>query len=280
MKNFIVALLLLCSAGAYSQQGRRLAIKRSVADPNMATRTFVMEQMNQVRNFYFTDGLEAVNDSTARLANTTVTPGTYGSATQVPQITVDAKGRITNATNVAISGGGGSPGYTVLLTRSVTAKDTFNVDLTAWHTTYDVIRIEIYNAAPVTDGAIAWLRVSSDGVNYDAGASNYVWMYRLLSQTGFTGDAATNGTALVLSHTDGVDNAANVNFSSTLEIRDPDLSQKQIISVWSRYANNAGTMYWYQGNGVRDAQQILRGIQFQFSTGNISKATIKVIGCN
>jgi hypothetical protein len=38
--------------------------------------------------------------------------GTYGSATQVPQITVDAKGRITSVTNVTISGvsPGGSAG--------------------------------------------------------------------------------------------------------------------------------------------------------------------------
>jgi len=36
----------------------------------------------------------------------TITPSTYGSASQVAQITVDSKGRITGITNVAISGGG------------------------------------------------------------------------------------------------------------------------------------------------------------------------------
>lgn len=40
----------------------------------------------------------------AKLANTTVTAGTYGSATQVSQIQVDAQGRITSATNISISG--------------------------------------------------------------------------------------------------------------------------------------------------------------------------------
>lgn len=34
--------------------------------------------------------------------------GTYGTGTQIPQITVDAKGRITSITTVAVSGGGGS----------------------------------------------------------------------------------------------------------------------------------------------------------------------------
>jgi len=40
-----------------------------------------------------------------KLSNTTVLPGTYGSATTSPQFVVDAKGRITSATNVTISGG-------------------------------------------------------------------------------------------------------------------------------------------------------------------------------
>lgn len=43
----------------------------------------------------------------ASLADTTVVPGTYGDATNSPQITVDQKGRITAAGNVLISGGGG-----------------------------------------------------------------------------------------------------------------------------------------------------------------------------
>ena len=39
----------------------------------------------------------------ATLANSGATAGTYGTATQVPQITVDAKGRVTLAAGVAIS---------------------------------------------------------------------------------------------------------------------------------------------------------------------------------
>jgi hypothetical protein len=45
-----------------------------------------------------------------RLNNTGVSAGTYGAATAVPQITVDAQGRITNVTRVSISAGGGGSG--------------------------------------------------------------------------------------------------------------------------------------------------------------------------
>lgn len=48
------------------------------------------------------------SSGTISLANTAVTAGTYGSATQVAQFTVDSQGRIVSAGNVSITGGGSS----------------------------------------------------------------------------------------------------------------------------------------------------------------------------
>ena len=45
---------------------------------------------------------------TFALANTTVTPATYGSSTTIPVFTVDAKGRITGVTNTAVSAASGT----------------------------------------------------------------------------------------------------------------------------------------------------------------------------
>ena len=48
-------------------------------------------------------GGQLTGNVTINLANTAVTAGTYGTATQVSQVTVDAQGRITSASNVAIA---------------------------------------------------------------------------------------------------------------------------------------------------------------------------------
>lgn len=57
----------------------------------------------------------SANVSTAlTLANSGVTAATYGDSTHVAQITVDAKGRVTAASNVLISGGGGGSSYVPL----------------------------------------------------------------------------------------------------------------------------------------------------------------------
>jgi len=60
------------------------------------------------------DGIAA--NPTIALSNTAVTPATYGSATCVAQFTVDAQGRITAATNVEITGGGGGASTFIDLT--------------------------------------------------------------------------------------------------------------------------------------------------------------------
>ena len=114
------------------------------------------------------------------LANTAVTPGTYGSTTLVPVVTVDAKGRVTNVTTAAISGsltftgdvtGTGTTGTSTGLTLA-------NSGVTAG--TYTKVTVD--SKGRVTVGASATTSDISEGTNLyytDArvlaylGANNY-----------------------------------------------------------------------------------------------------------
>lgn len=51
-------------------------------------------------NFTYNDGADTI---TADLINSGVTAATYGSTTQVPQVAIDAKGRVTSASNITIT---------------------------------------------------------------------------------------------------------------------------------------------------------------------------------
>jgi hypothetical protein len=114
------------------------------------------------------------------LANTAVTPGSYGSATLVPVVTVDSKGRITNVTTASISGaltfvgdvtGSGTTGSNTTLTLA-------NSGVTAG--TYTKVTVD--SKGRITVGASSTTSDISEGTNLyytDArvlaylGANNY-----------------------------------------------------------------------------------------------------------
>jgi len=63
---------------------------------------------------------------TTNLKNTGVTPGVYGTASLIPVVTVDSKGRITSLSTVTVSGGGGSGTVTSVGITSVSNEITVN----------------------------------------------------------------------------------------------------------------------------------------------------------
>ncbi len=84
---------------------------------------FVGNTSNEATDVEMTGDVTIDNLGVTTLADTAVIAGTYGDATNVPQLTVDSKGRLTNVTNVAISGASVTPS-------ALTKTDDTNVTLT------------------------------------------------------------------------------------------------------------------------------------------------------
>lgn len=77
---------------------------------------------NAITTTKITDG----NVTGAKLENSGVTANTYGSSTEIPVITVDAKGRVTSATISTLAGTGGLIGFTVYSSSATYTKATNN----------------------------------------------------------------------------------------------------------------------------------------------------------
>ena len=81
-----------------SVNGQTGAVVLTPADIGAAANT-----VNVIAGTGLAGGGALTANVTLDLSNTAVTPGSYGSATQVSQVTIDAQGRVTSAANVSIA---------------------------------------------------------------------------------------------------------------------------------------------------------------------------------
>lgn len=106
------------------------------------------------------------------LANTAVTAGSYGNATLIPQIVIDAQGRITSASNVAVQSGGSGTvtqvqGNGAVNGITLTGSVTSSGNLTLGGTLSNVsLTTQVIGTLPVANGGT--------GVTVSSGASSVV----------------------------------------------------------------------------------------------------------
>jgi hypothetical protein len=134
---------------------------------------------------------------TIDLDNTTVAAGTYGNASNVAQITVDAQGRITNATDVAISAGGGG-GFPSAVTAQTLAALSAAVDTlytVTTSSTYPDIIVTLPTAASNSGKIIGVKYVAQNSVN------DTVLIKTISSQTIDGTNRTTNGLPLASIYT-------------------------------------------------------------------------------
>lgn len=171
------------------------------------------------------------NDLTLTHDNTAVTPGTYGDATNVAQVTIDAKGHVTAAANVAISGGGGGAAWALAGTGQ-TATGVYDFAVDGAKANIDFIGLASFNellvvARNLTNGTsgVRQLQVSVDnGSTYFSTNGDYLQISNTGVETATTAFAfhSTNSTAArsVVAHIVNTKGAAKFcNFSSLNSIQ-------------------------------------------------------------
>jgi hypothetical protein len=128
--------------------------------------------------------------SSSVLANTAVAAGTYGSASLIPIITVDAQGRITSATAATVTGGGGGSGSTTYVVTKFTAtagQTVFTVD-------YTVGYVQVYLNGVLLDFVTEFTASNGTSITLATGASLNdiitVYAYTVTSVSNVTGGAA------------------------------------------------------------------------------------------
>jgi hypothetical protein len=143
------------------------------------------------------------SNGTISLANTTVSAGTYGSSTNIPQIVIDAQGRITNASNVA------AVGASTIVTNLVTITSGSEV---GWTNATSVVLTWTNNSAQV----IAWLsniyQATSNNATILANCSAEPLTIQLPSA------ATVSGQQFIVKKIDSSANAATISTTSSQKI--------------------------------------------------------------
>jgi hypothetical protein len=146
---------------------------------------------------------------TIALANTAVTPGSYGTSIGIPQITIDAQGRITAASTIATTsnsyqGTWNASTNTPTLTSSVGTLGYYYVVSVAGSTTLNGISTWAVGDWAVYNGS-AWQKVAASGSS----------AFSTLTVTGLTGYMYANGASAVTASTT-IPNAGLTNSSVTI----------------------------------------------------------------
>jgi len=209
---------------------------------------------------------QATNETiTVNLADTAVTPGTYGDADNTPQITIDQQGRITSATTVATAGAGsGGGGAELSIERDVftaTANQTaFTISSAITASSNTQVYIDgVYQAKSnyTTSGSTVTF---STGVPLGAEVEvvHFISVLSKVYTDTFTGDAST------------------VDFTASKDVTDENVTQVYIDGVYQskdNYTTSGTTITFSTAPPSGSAIEVVHFTAAEYSTLNSNQFT-------
>ena len=183
----------------------------------IGTTALVFQQFSAPITYTAGTGLNESPTYTFNIANTTVTAGTYGSASQVPVFAVNAQGQLTSVTNTAIaingsavtgniSGSAGSVANALTLGTYLTGTSyngssavTAAVDATSVNTASKVVARDAsgnFAAGTITAALSGNASTATAATNISGGAANQIPYNTALATTAFITAPTTAGTYL------------------------------------------------------------------------------------
>lgn len=170
-------------------------------------------------------------------------------------------------------------GMTKLNSGSVSAAATLDIVMTSY-TAFTNKMLVLTNFKPATDAVALWLRFSTNGgSSYDAGASDYGYVY-LQKNTAGT-DTSAQGAASSLILCGGIGNLSTESVSGKIDIFGTNSTTEYTRVKHNLTAvDSTGAFSNVDGSGGRAAAQDTDAIRVMFSSGNIASGTWVLYGLN
>jgi hypothetical protein len=201
-----------------------------------------------------------------------VTAATYGSATKSAVIVVDAKGRITSASEATISGGGGS-GAETLITETVLAATTASVAFSSIAATYRDLRVVVRGRGDAAGVNNIDLRMQFNGDT----AANYDWVATINNAASFFNSDSIAAIYGYLGQIAAATTTANVPGVSEARIYDYRATtfhkQYQAHCVTKR-ASTTGNLFNFHASGLWRSTAAITSVTVFPSSGNFIAGTV------
>jgi hypothetical protein len=223
---------------------------------------------------------------TSTTAYAVITGGTTSTGALQSVASVGTSGQVltSNGAGALPTFQSAAAGGTLVYISSQTAAASASLNFTTGiSSTYNTYLFVLDGLRPATDQVTLRMRTSTNaGGAWDSGASDY--SYAAAYFTGVVGVNASGGAAqIILSNSDAasndIGNAAGEGISGNVYLYNPsDTSNYKRIKSEVTWTNAGGGAVGGTGNSQRNSTADIDGVQFYFSSGNITSGSVHMYG--